>query len=241
MPEKGGFSTLAEGVGSILAQFGQFFHIFDLSFFVSGATAFGAILLGHRLSGYEFPGSSPAWLEVAVLVLGSYVCGVVAFATGRRLRNVSKSRTSLETWLPNVLKHFGLESEITKRLTDEKSRDAAYRLYSWMWADLRDHDASSESYRLLNRYWVTAAMYDGLMIAFLVWAGLAMIVAFGFGVDFTAGRCATFLATAALFCGASRVCYVEADRNFEYQVVELSATLAAKKQRIVPAEVPPFP
>jgi hypothetical protein len=239
--EKGGLSTLAEGIGSILAQFGQFFHIFDLSFFVSGATAFAALILGHHLSGYEFPGQVPPWFDIAVIVLGSYVFGVVTFATGRLLRNSSQSRTSLEKWLPQVITDFGLESELTKRLTGRGDRAAAYRLYSWMWADLRDHDSSSESYRLLNRYWVTAAMYDGLVVAFLVWAGLAIFCALGFGGHFSWQRSALFFATAALFCAASRVCYREADRNFEYQVVELSATLAAKKERIVSPEVPPFP
>ena len=96
-------SEVAKAVKPLFDKFIDFFDIFDLSFFVSGATFVGAIawarltpdleiLLGYQTSALivedtlirELPG-----VGVIVLVLASYISGMTCFAAGRFCRKWS--------------------------------------------------------------------------------------------------------------------------------------------------------
>lgn len=237
---KSGIGGIAEGVSSIFNQLGQFFHIFDLSFFASGAATFGAFAFACASFKPELPTDLQPWAWVTIFVLGSYISGVASFSVGRKFRNCSEWRRSLHVKLRTFLKSHGmLDDEIISSYLDDELDAAeqnrqAFRLYSRLWAELRDNYGNSESFRVLNRYWVTSAMYDGLIVSFLVWAGVLLIIAVN---DLFAARwlaAGLLTVTALLFGLLSRACYQEGDRNFQYQVSELVATFAALKRRILP-------
>src|SRR5688572_14068943 len=89
----------AEGVRSLFSRLGEFFHIFDLSFLVSGATTLGALLfLRYRLGfSAEFPFSG--WIVGFGLIIISYVCGLVSFSAGRALNSQLFRKRVLATYL----------------------------------------------------------------------------------------------------------------------------------------------
>ncbi|KIG16239.1 hypothetical protein DB30_04851 [Enhygromyxa salina] len=92
-------SEVAKAVKPLFDKFIDFFDIFDLSFFVSGATFVAAIAWAGltpdlaQLLGFE-PTESGGWLvtgqmpgiTVVALILASYVSGMSAFAVGRFIR-----------------------------------------------------------------------------------------------------------------------------------------------------------
>lgn len=93
-------SEVAKAVKPLFDKFIDFFDIFDLSFFVSGATFVAAIAWAGltpslaQLIGLESIDGDGAWfadsavpsVAVAMLVLASYVSGMTCFALGRFVR-----------------------------------------------------------------------------------------------------------------------------------------------------------
>ena len=93
-------SEVAKAVKPLFDKFIDFFDIFDLSFFVSGATFVAAVAWAGltpdlaQLIGFA-PLDSGAWLipgqvptiSAAILVLASYVSGMTCFALGRWIRS----------------------------------------------------------------------------------------------------------------------------------------------------------
>ena len=93
-------SEVAKAVKPLFDKFIDFFDIFDLSFFVSGATFVAAIAWAGltpslaQLIGLESIDAHGAWfadsavpsIAVAMLVLASYVSGMTCFALGRFAR-----------------------------------------------------------------------------------------------------------------------------------------------------------
>jgi len=54
------------------------------------------------------------------------------------------------------------------------------RLYMYLWVKVRSRPDLSESYRILQSYWVRAAIYDGMIVALASWAiVLALVARFG--------------------------------------------------------------
>ena len=60
------------------------------------------------------------------------------------------------------------ESE-TKRM-----EHTAHRFYTLLWTQVRQQHDLSPSYVLLNRYWVMAALCDGMVVASLPWLGVVV-------------------------------------------------------------------
>lgn len=234
---------LSDGISGVLQRAGQIFHVFDLSFFASGAATFSAVLVGSRLAGWALPSNFPTWLNVVVFVFGSYIAGVASFAVGRQFRRFSRYRRTLHKTLRPLARSHGLTTDkvveayfdIDVSAIPEKSRErernaVAYRLYSRLWAELRDNYTSSEGYRMLSRYWVMAAMYDGLVLSFLLWSAVAAGVASGrLGLVVDEQRAIAAVAAFA-FIGLAYVCNREGLRNFEYQVEDICATFAARRE-----------
>ena len=80
-------NELGQALKIIFEKVGAFFDIFDLSFFVSGAAALGAIAFWLASIGVREPPQLEGWLKVAILILGSYASGLLCFAAGRLVRS----------------------------------------------------------------------------------------------------------------------------------------------------------
>ena len=86
MPEeKSSVADVALGLRSVFDRIGEFFHIFDLSFFVAGVSLFGAVAFLYNMM--QLPQAFPfaSWVGALALIVACYICGLVAFAAGREL------------------------------------------------------------------------------------------------------------------------------------------------------------
>lgn len=227
---------LGEALKVIFTKLGDFFDIFDLSFFISGTVLFMAVLyLGLQLGLVAFADWSKAGLLFGLVVLMAiYVSGLVSFSMGRWLRGMfyavrRKQKAEdyyKEKFLPIIYAH-GLDQNLrfAEYFQRNEEHRAPWRLYTRLWAELRHCDKAAPSRALLMRYWVMAATCDGLGAAFFIWAGVLVWRA-------SAGANGiTMLWLGAIILSAMAVLVLrEANRYQEYQWEELVASLAAVQE-----------
>ncbi|HVR09632.1 MAG TPA: hypothetical protein VMW75_16420 [Thermoanaerobaculia bacterium] len=227
---------VAEGLRSILERIGAFFHIFDLSFFVSGSLTFGALAFLYVMAGAprKFPFAD--WVGVIALVVCCYVCGLISFAAGRAVNGrLFRSRT-LETRLGEALSKHNVSSPLIDRYLGKAPaaapRGDPWRLYIRMWAEIAHTRPQSAGYNLLSRYWVMAATYDGVAISFVVWALVVLLLADGaiaqrpFTMLFAAG-------SAALLCCLALLAFRQGANYYEYQIEDLVAEFAVESEPLL--------
>jgi hypothetical protein len=232
-------SEVIKAVKPLFDKFIDFFDIFDLSFFVSGATFVAAIAWArltpdlHLLLGYQddVEGHGIPGIGIVVLVLASYISGMTCFAVGRFVRKwvyraVDKRQRSVLFELrqhgmiaPNenggwVVTEHGQKLKWMSRYFARGGHDQETALYVRMWAEVRQRELFAPSFSLLRRYWVSSATLDGLFVALTTWAILLASVEHNQG----------WIPTVATFAGAL-FCLREARRYSEYQREELVATL----------------
>src|SRR5690348_15709559 len=167
--EKNAAKDVAEGVRSILDRIGEFFHIFDLSFFVSGAVTFGACAFLYFKT--EAPRVFPfaEWVGVVAVVVACYAAGLMSFTLGRLINGyIFRSGKFPDRFQQALIAHNVSGPEIAKYIT--KDADRLWWLYIRLWQDIAFARPNSVVYGHLKRYWVMAATYDGLAISFIAWA-----------------------------------------------------------------------
>jgi hypothetical protein len=201
-----------------------------------GALVFGAYVFGARWLSSVDVGRWGA-PHVVAAILASYVLGMVCFilgrTAGRRLRRDPLSHARLREHLV----FFGLEPRYRALLPVERDPHASQRyalLYTRLWAEVRQSPDLLPSFNLCTRYWVMAAMCEGLAAAFGVWTVIWAFWAVNAG---TVARPSTqILVLVGLgLAGGAVLCFFEAGRYGESQVYELVATLA---HRHVPVAAP---
>jgi hypothetical protein len=229
-------SGAAEGFAALFGRIADIFGVFDLSFFVAGAVAFGALVFGGHVFGVldpvaaVLPDGGQA-LRVVVVILGSYVLGIVCFAAGRKLRPSARFYKKL----PDHLRSFGIEQRYHAVLHPPTRGDKppgierCALLYTGLWAEVRQSKDLVPSYNLLTRYWVMAAMCDGLFAAFCLWELLFGLYALGLtpGAAPSSGLVSWLIALG--LGGAAALSMLEARRYDGAQMYELCATLASQQ------------
>jgi hypothetical protein len=233
----GAMKEIAEAVRSILDKVGDFFNILDLSFIVAGSAAFGALALWVQLGGNRVALPQQGWLGVFGILMGCYLLGLVCFAAGRLVRTgfytrrrQDSSQTRFAVDFPALLKAHGLDEEEPFKTYIARGEAGTWRLYTRLWAEVREKRHPSPSVSLLNRYWVMAATYDGLTVATGVWLLVVAAWSLGLGV---ASPLDGYAGTAAivLLVVVGLACRHEAERYTRYQAEELVATIAAMRKQ----------
>lgn len=225
---------VADALGALLKRIADFFDLFDLSFFVAGGAALGALLYLAAAAEVQFPADVDA-LGALAGALAVYCLGLGCFAAGRVLRR------PIVRWLPRggggedyterfearmyeaVRDHGLLKDPIVGPYVAEGK--APRRLYGRLWAEIRGRSELSESYELLRRFWVLAATYDGVAFASLLWA--AALTAVAASPDLASSipePIAYGLAGAVLLFAVA--CWHEASRFGKSQLEEVVATIA---------------
>jgi hypothetical protein len=220
-----------QGLRSVFERVGEFFHLFDLSFFVSGSVLFGAfafLYIKLQLS-RAFPFAD--WVAVAALILGVYVCGLLAFAGGRLLNGKLFRRPVLHYTLLEAIELHDLESGVIKAYLGDRSIRRVWRLYIRMWAEVAHRQPTSVAYHHLSRYWVMAATYDGVGFALFVWA----IIVFSSQFAMVPSPLSPWLANigAVLLVGAGILALKRGAAYYEYQVEDVVAELATIKSPLL--------
>jgi hypothetical protein len=244
--EKDSTKDVAEALKSLLTRIGDIFGVFDLSFFVSGAVCSGALAFGLYIGYGPAPFqaiNAKDWggLHVAAIILLCYVLGLVCFIGGRKAHALFGAGRTPYAGLSGMLRDYELleRYDPENRLLGKREKESrtqqvelhrrAELLYTRLWAEARQSSKLAPSFNLLMRYWVMAAMCDGLSAAFfgwlLVWAYWAIA-----GADHglpVSPPSAFIQVVVGLFLGLVVYwCFDEGRRYRKYQLSELLATLA---------------
>lgn len=236
--------NVQEGLGMILERVAGFFDIFDLSFFVSGVASAGALAACGRVLGLRSVELRHEWMLVGLVVAGCYVTGVMSFALGRAIRKIFFRRTSNGLWwLRRSLHENFLWSKPFVQpflaqgavpfphedapLTHAQSRTLSL-IYTRMWVEMRSRPSLQPSLKLVLRYWVMEATCDGLAFASILW-----LVALGLRTSHHLGQQPLALTIPGFLLGlAGFLAFLyEANRYKQYQVEEISVTLAAQEPK----------
>lgn len=218
----------AEGVRSLFSRLGEFFHIFDLSFLVSGVTTLGALLFLHYRLGFSAHFPVSGWITGFGLIMAAYVCGLVSFSAGRAL-NTKIYRKRRISYLTYALIDQKLQGRFVEHVTEFFQRNnkndqwRLWRLYARLWQQLAEKHPNSAAFRHVHRYWAMAATYDGVAVSLLVWA-IAVAPIPLFGNSFLPLKLA-LLASAVLIASAL-LCLWQGAKYYEFQIEDLVAALA---------------
>jgi len=228
--EKSPTEEIVSGVRSLFDRIGEFFHIFDLSFFVSGVMTFGALVFVYlRL---EYPRDFPfaPWVSVLAIIIACYVCGLIAFAVGRGISGPTFRRNKLEITLPRALDAHDLKDDVINRYRGEKEK-WLWWLYIRMWSDLAHEKSAPLVLHHLMRYWAMAATYDSVAFSFVVWAFALIAMQFDFitakPIGHGIGTIGALLCLAAAFFAFRR-----GANYYEYQIEDVVAHFVVARCRL---------
>ncbi|MBN2439764.1 MAG: hypothetical protein JXJ04_00405 [Spirochaetales bacterium] len=224
---------------SITIKIGDFFDIFDLSFFISGFASVGALIVWINLFGSTQIKEliNPTNINIFVIIIACYIIGLINFASGRNIRIwflklVAKLRKEkYYTQLKSIIISHKLDKHESYKeyLTDNKKLNQnMWRLYIRLWAEIRENSNLLLSYNLIRRYWVLAAIFDGLMMSLFLWVVVLIYWIFQPPVIGLLSPSIGWPLVGIIFI-VSLFCSREAYRYAKFQMEELVATLALKK------------
>jgi hypothetical protein len=238
--EKSPGGEIATGLRSIFERVGEFFHIFDLSFFVGGSMTFGAFAFLYLLMQYPRQFPFAPWVGVLALIIACYVCGLITFAIGRELSRHTFRRGTLNRTLPLALAAHNLGDNIITSYTAGGER-GLWSLYIRMWSEVVHEKSAPAILHHLMRYWAMAATYDGVGFSLIVWAMALVAVQFPSVAPQPLGHGAG-IAGALLCMGAALFAFRRGANYYEYQIEDLVAHFAVARNSLTPpAAVPLLP
>ncbi len=223
-----------EGIKGVFDKLTEFLNIFDLSFFISGFTCFGALLFWFvYVEGRDLPDIQGASRIIAV-VLTCYVLGLICFALGRqfqkRYSSMRQYRNFDDIFIKAIEAHGLRQIEPYKAYLDRHRANnrTTWKLYGKLWAGLRNEEGRKACYALLSRYWMMAATFDGLAVAAFIWA-----IVLNRYIYVTIGMKAKCIIYFMLLVITAYIvikgCFREADRYQEYQMEEIISVYADKE------------
>jgi hypothetical protein len=228
-------TELGEALRLIFEKIGAFFDILDLSFFVSGGVALAALWMWSEFAGFGLQ-YLDGWLQVLVVLLGSYVAGLVCFAGGRWLRVAilewGKDDLAAAKELEDLLHAHDLVKDpaVANYIATKETHRGIKRLHVRMWAAMRKSKELANSLAFINRYWVMAATYDGLGFALMLWSSVVLLSLVSMGpIEGLSGAIGIPALVFLLFAAFGS--FREARRLVDYQVEELVAAIAAYRNK----------
>lgn len=226
--EQSAGDEVATGLRSIFERVGEFFHIFDLSFFVAGASTFAAFaflyLMMHKPRVFPFD----PWVGVFALIIACYVCGLIAFAVGRQISGWTFRRFTLHRTLPAALDAHRLSDERINSYFSGRERPRFWWLYIRMWSEVAHERSAPVVLHHLMRYWAMAATYDGVAFSLLVWALVLVAVQFEGVAPQPLGHGAG-IAGVSIALTAAYFTFRRGAAYFEYQIEDVVAHFAVKR------------
>lgn len=238
--KKGDSMIEKDGVQMFSEVVTEFLNILDLSVFVSGFISYGAIIFSIKnlVKDSVMLDYASNWI---VVVIFSYALGIVSYGFGKRLCqgfNENSRKITINEFdkkIANELKENKIVkepiiSEYYRAYKDNiQPNRILFKLYIFLWEDVRKNHSNSKSYRLLSKYWTLSAIVEGLIASTILWGiGITiyifrvrniMKVFVGKG-DIGWSLCILILMWAAVF-GLVGFLKNENKRYREYQIEEL--------------------
>lgn len=223
---------MKDTISKILDRIVDFFSIFDISFLISGIATMTILCYGAWLYGL-FTWLGDSFAHILYYAILSYICGLASFAFGKHIRTKLLKRKRFKytvTWeirmgRNNTSQFMDCFSDAISyvnnkaakgdlKLTKYEDEKDAEKYYTEMWYYIREYQNKSLSYQLLNRYWVSQAIYDGLLFPAFLSFGLGFFILYSFD-SFIGG----LISISALLCGL--FFYREGKRYAEAQIKEV--------------------
>lgn len=222
-----GTTDSPDGWRLLLGRLGEFFHIFDLSYFVAGVVSVAALAFLITELGHQPMVSIPGWIVVMAVIVACYVCGLLSFTIGRGISERAFRRSILKTTLPNAVAYHNLRGRDGNGPTLAGDEDLR-RLYGLYWQELIVRAPGSVAFSHLMRHWAMAATYDGLAAALLGWAVVIGVLEVSGASSLSRPEA---IGLGLFLLGLVVVSLVQGKKHFEVQVEDLAASIATLRQR----------
>lgn len=230
---------VASGVRSVFDRVAEFFHIFDLSFFVAGASSVGALSFLYLMMQKPRVFPFPPWVGVMALIIACYICGLIAFAVGRAMSGRWFRRRTLYQTLPRALDAHGLDEQNIAVYRNSKP-PGLWWLYLRMWSEVAHDNTAPLVVRHLMRYWAMAAIYDAVAFSFLLW-GFVFLAAQSTHVVPSPLSAQLGLSCAAASMAAAVFAFQRGAVYYEYQIEDVVAYFAVARNRLISDKPPHWP
>jgi len=161
------------GLNKIFNTLGEALGVFDFSFFISGFTTFSFLMVEVHHYKSDIFYKLTGWEAAVAVILVIYVCGLMSWALGKMIR-----------WALLCIRHLSrhgirddlkvVMQETQQGLGINETSNNYEVLYSKLWIDLSKKEEGKERIAFINQMWVKRAMFEGLIVSWLV----GFIVAF---------------------------------------------------------------
>ena len=159
------------------------FSVFDFSYIISGGLTFFLLLVDLIYIHDVTISLEGTFYKLVLAIFLSYVCGLIVWVMGRSLRAfISDKDEDYVNIYKTTLLSLGTSFQVPIQINTESKQtkiDSIKTTYSYMWSWLqtkRNNEDINAKLKLINRYWVMQAVFEGLI-------GV-VIVAFFIGLDF---------------------------------------------------------
>lgn len=162
---------VSETIKPILDKVIDFFHIFDLSYIISGfaTTTSIYIWMDHHDAIPTITLTSKQLIVVGIM--SCYVLGLLSFSVGRFFRRYIYNNIARRRIWHKVFTNLNVEEnfQFVNRLVNANMSKEQFDLECIKkWDALRSDDSKKVTYNHLNRYWVMTATTDGLTFSSIV-------------------------------------------------------------------------
>jgi hypothetical protein len=211
-------------IEKILERFLGFFTIFDVSYMISGIATLSIVLWGlFKCQGLLW--NDVGFVHVVYFLVLAYLCGLVSFAFGKGIRSWfmkkntlwCKKQTSFMYCFTAAITYVNSQKQANEKkliVYDEQWRAEMY--YAEMWYFLREKKNESMTFSLLNKYWVSQAIYDGLLFSAILATFQSLIMWYKDFLAFGTMSCIFLFSIITLIC-----LYKEGKRYAETQIKEV--------------------
>lgn len=155
------------GFNKIVNTLGDALGVFDFSFFISGFTTFSFLMVELHKYIPDIINKLKGWETIVILILVIYVCGLMSWAIGKRIRCFflcfkHMSLHGIKEDLKDVMQKTQKGLDINKTSKDYET------IYSKMWVDLSMNENGRNRIGFINQMWVKKAVFEGLISSWLV-------------------------------------------------------------------------
>lgn len=155
------------GLNKIFNTLGEALGVFDFSFFISGFTTFSFLMVEVHHYNPDILNILTGWEAIVATIFIIYLCGIMSWSLGKLIRwailcIIHFSRHGIQDDLKEVMQ----ETQQGLGISDPPNNCEV--LYSKLWIELSKKEEGKERIAFINQMWVKRAMFEGLVVSWLV-------------------------------------------------------------------------
>lgn len=155
------------GFNKIINTVGEALGVFDFSFFISGFTTFSFLMVEVHHYRPDILYKLTGWEAIVATIFIIYLCGIMSWALGKLIR-----------WVILCIRHLsrhGIRDDLKAVIQETRQGLGIIEdsnnyevLYTKLWIDLSKKEEGKERIAFINQMWVKRAMFEGLIVSWLV-------------------------------------------------------------------------